>query len=119
MWVREFVDWFLGFGAFFFVSLLGLTSPFSRLLAVYSLSPAARGESNRATQLLAYQSLGVLYGGDGGEGGTFTLYSLICRHVRAGFLPGGGTRDELMEEEKATGRHGERPVSRDRAVLEK
>lgn len=132
-----------------------------------------RGESWRATLLLAYQSLGVVYGDvatsplyvyksafagndiqhsegneeiygvlsfvfwtltlitlvkyvlivlradDGGEGGTFALYSLICRHVRAGLLPGGGTRDELMEEEKATGRRGERPVSRARAVLEK
>ncbi|KAG2653723.1 hypothetical protein PVAP13_1NG404300 [Panicum virgatum] len=132
-----------------------------------------RGESWRATLLLAYQSLGVVYGDvatsplyvyksafagndiqhsagneeiygvlsfvfwtltlitlvkyvlivlradDGGEGGTFALYSLICRHVRAGLLPGGGTRDELMEEEKVTGRHGERPVSRVRAVLEK
>ncbi|NP_001130766.1 Potassium transporter 25 [Zea mays] len=132
-----------------------------------------RGESLRATLLLAYQSLGVVYGDvatsplyvyksafagndiqhsegneeiygvlsfvfwtltlitlikyvlivlradDGGEGGTFALYSLICRHVRAGLLPGGGTRDELMEEEKVTGRRGERPVSRVRAVLEK
>ncbi|XP_062222114.1 potassium transporter 25 [Phragmites australis] len=130
-------------------------------------------ESWRATLLLAYQSLGVVYGDvatsplyvyksafagndiqhsagneeiygvlsfvfwtltlitlfkyvlivlradDGGEGGTFALYSLICRHVRAGLLPGGGTRDELMEEEKATGRRGERPVPRVRAVLEK
>ncbi|KAG2661277.1 potassium transporter 25-like isoform X1 [Panicum virgatum] len=132
-----------------------------------------RGESWRATLLLAYQSLGVVYGDvatsplyvyksafagddiqhsagneeiygvlsfvfwtltlitlvkyvlivlradDGGEGGTFALYSLICRHVRAGLLPGGGTRDELMEEDKVTGRRGERPVSRVRAVLEK
>jgi KUP system potassium uptake protein len=132
-----------------------------------------RGESWRATLLLAYQSLGVVYGDvatsplyvyksafsgddikhsagneeiygvlsfvfwtltlitllkyvlivlradDGGEGGTFALYSLICRHVRAGLLPGGGTRDELMEEEKATGRRGERPVSRVRVVLER
>ncbi|KAL6911425.1 hypothetical protein ACP4OV_000230 [Aristida adscensionis] len=132
-----------------------------------------RGESWRGTLLLAYQSLGVVYGDvatsplyvyksafagddikhsagneeiygvlsfvfwtltlitlvkyvlivlradDGGEGGTFALYSLICRHVRAGLLPGGGTRDELMEEDKATGRRGERPVSRVRAVLER
>ncbi|XP_062220195.1 potassium transporter 25-like [Phragmites australis] len=132
-----------------------------------------RRESWRATLLLAYQSLGVVYGDvatsplyvyksafagndiqhsagneeiygvlsfvfwtltlitlvkyvlivlradDGGEGGTFALYSLICRHVRAGLLPGSGTRDELMEEEKSTGRRGERPVSRVRAVLEK
>jgi hypothetical protein len=94
----------------------GLLLHFPDYLPRTSLSPAAAGESSRATQLLAYQSLGVLYGG---EGGTFALYSLICRHVRAGLLPGGGTRDELMEEEKTTGRHGERPVSRDRAVLEK
>ena len=61
----------------------------------------------------------VLRADDGGEGGTFALYSLICRHVRAGLLPSGGTRDELMEEDKVTGRRGERPVSRVRAVLEK
>jgi hypothetical protein len=61
----------------------------------------------------------VLRADDGGEGGTFALYSLICRHVRAGLLPGGGTWDELLEEDKSTGRRGERPVSRVRAVLEK
>ncbi|CAL5019386.1 unnamed protein product [Urochloa decumbens] len=142
-------------------------------LDCFALLQRWRGESWRATLLLAYQSLGVVYGDvatsplyvyksafagddiqhsagneeiygvlsfvfwtltlitllkyvlivlradDGGEGGTFALYSLICRHVRAGLLPGGGTRDELMEEDKAMGRHGERPVSRVRAVLEK
>ncbi|PWZ21049.1 Potassium transporter 25 [Zea mays] len=132
-----------------------------------------RGESLRATLLLAYQSLGVVYGDvatsplyvyksafagndiqhsegneeiygvlsfvfwtltlitlikyvlivlradDGGEGGTFALYSLICRHVRAGLLPGGGTRDELMEEEKVTGRRVFSAVSGLELSLEK
>jgi KUP system potassium uptake protein len=32
----------------------------------------------------------VLRADDHGEGGTFALYSLICRRVRAGLLPGGG-----------------------------
>ncbi|KAL6838621.1 hypothetical protein ACP4OV_031578 [Aristida adscensionis] len=36
----------------------------------------------------------VLRADDDGEGGTFALYSLICRRFRPGVLPGG---DELME----------------------
>ncbi|VAI60483.1 unnamed protein product [Triticum turgidum subsp. durum] len=131
-----------------------------------------RGESWGAVLLLAYQSLGVVYGdvatsplyvfksafagddithtagneeiygvlsfvfwtltlisllkyvlivlraNDGGEGGTFALYSLICRHVRAGLLPGGGTSDDLMSDDKdAAARRG--AVSRARTVLER
>jgi len=164
------VAWVLRFGAVSSVGGWGLLLHFPDCL-LHLLQ--RRGESWRATLLLAYQSLGVVYGDvatsplyvyksafagndiqhsegneeiygvlsfvfwtltlitlvkyvlivlradDGGEGGTFALYSLICRHVRAGLLPGGGTRDELMEEEKVTGRRGERPVSRVRAVLEK
>ncbi|XBI48299.1 hypothetical protein VPH35_112072 [Triticum aestivum] len=135
-------------------------------------APRKRGESWGAVLLLAYQSLGVVYGdvatsplyvfksafagddithtagneeiygvlsfvfwtltlisllkyvlivlraNDGGEGGTFALYSLICRHVRAGLLPGGGTSDDLMSDDKdAAARRG--AVSRARTVLER
>ncbi|KAF7085701.1 hypothetical protein CFC21_089100 [Triticum aestivum] len=60
----------------------------------------------------------VLRANDGGEGGTFALYSLICRHVRAGLLPGGGTSDDLMSDDKdAAARRG--AVSRARTVLER
>ncbi|XP_062228660.1 potassium transporter 24-like [Phragmites australis] len=59
----------------------------------------------------------VLRADDDGEGGTFALYSLICRRVRAGLLPGGGggDDDELMEQ-----RDGAVPVpaSSVRAALE-
>ncbi|XP_020161593.1 potassium transporter 25 isoform X1 [Aegilops tauschii subsp. strangulata] len=135
-------------------------------------APRKRGESWGAVLLLAYQSLGVVYGdvatsplyvfksafagddithtagneeiygvlsfvfwtltlisllkyvlivlraNDGGEGGTFALYSLICRHVRAGLLPGGGNSEDLMADDKdAAGRRGDR--SRARTVLER
>ncbi|KAF7090835.1 hypothetical protein CFC21_093528 [Triticum aestivum] len=60
----------------------------------------------------------VLRANDGGEGGTFALYSLICRHVRAGLLPGGGNSEDLMADDKdAAGRRGDR--SRARTVLER
>ncbi|CAM0944382.1 unnamed protein product [Alopecurus aequalis] len=134
-----------------------------------------RGESWGAVLLLAYQSLGVVYGdvatsplyvfksafagddithsagneeiygvlsfvfwtltlisllkyvlivlraNDGGEGGTFALYSLICRHVRAGLLPGGGTSEDLMAEQDkaAAGRRGDLAASRARTLLER
>jgi len=63
----------------------------------------------------------VLRANDGGEGGTFALYSLICRHVRAGLLPGGGTSDDLMAEDKAAAAasRGEGAVSRTRTLLER
>ncbi|KAF7090834.1 hypothetical protein CFC21_093528 [Triticum aestivum] len=135
-------------------------------------APRKQGESWGAVLLLAYQSLGVVYGdvatsplyvfksafagddithtagneeiygvlsfvfwtltlisllkyvlivlraNDGGEGGTFALYSLICRHVRAGLLPGGGNSEDLMADDKdAAGRRGDR--SRARTVLER
>jgi len=38
----------------------------------------------------------VLRADDDGEGGTFALYSLICRRVGAGLLPGAG--DDLKEQ---------------------
>lgn len=36
----------------------------------------------------------VLRADDNGEGGTFALYSLLCRHARVGFLPNGQQADE-------------------------
>lgn len=38
----------------------------------------------------------VLLADDNGEGGTFALYSLICRHARIGFLPNGQIIDEEL-----------------------
>ncbi|XP_073011164.1 potassium transporter 25-like [Typha latifolia] len=38
----------------------------------------------------------VLRADDNGEGGTFALYSLICRHVRIGLLPSGQLIDEEL-----------------------
>ncbi|KAK1619595.1 hypothetical protein QYE76_025112 [Lolium multiflorum] len=57
----------------------------------------------------------VLRASDGGEGGTFALYSLICRHVRAGLLPGGGTSEDLAAEDN----RGDGAVSRARTLLER
>ncbi|XP_047082471.1 potassium transporter 25 [Lolium rigidum] len=57
----------------------------------------------------------VLRANDGGEGGTFALYSLICRHVRAGLLPGGGTSEDLAAEHN----RGDGAVSRARTLLER
>lgn len=38
----------------------------------------------------------VLRADDNGEGGTFALYSLLCRHSGIGFLPGGQLADEEL-----------------------
>ncbi|KAF3792045.1 Potassium transporter 8 [Nymphaea thermarum] len=38
----------------------------------------------------------VLRADDNGEGGTFALYSLLCRHARVGFLPNGQLADEAL-----------------------
>ncbi|KAK1269658.1 Potassium transporter 6 [Acorus gramineus] len=38
----------------------------------------------------------VLRADDNGEGGTFALYSLLCRHARVGFLPNGQVADEEL-----------------------
>ncbi|XP_008806330.2 potassium transporter 10-like [Phoenix dactylifera] len=38
----------------------------------------------------------VLRADDNGEGGTFALYSLLCRHARVGFLPNGQLADEEL-----------------------
>ncbi|KAL7100740.1 hypothetical protein ACP275_08G013800 [Erythranthe tilingii] len=40
----------------------------------------------------------VLRAGDNGEGGTFALYTLLCRHARVGTLPNGQLADEDLYE---------------------
>ncbi|KAK4409917.1 Potassium transporter 8 [Sesamum angolense] len=68
-------------------------------------------ESWRTVLALAYQSLGVVYGDlstspladDNGEGGTFALYSLLCRHARISTLPNGQLADEDLYEYKKEG----------------
>ncbi|GLU03071.1 hypothetical protein SLE2022_202890 [Rubroshorea leprosula] len=80
----------------------------------------AKKESWRTVLTLAYQSLGVVYGDlsisplyvykntfnnvlkadDNGEGGTFALYSLLCRHARVNSLPNCQLADEDLTEYK-------------------
>ncbi|KAI3824013.1 hypothetical protein L1987_05460 [Smallanthus sonchifolius] len=58
-------------------------------------------ESWRTVMTLAYQSLGVVYvlrADDNGEGGTFALYTLLCRHARVSTLPNGQLADEELYE---------------------
>ncbi|MCD9559629.1 peroxysomal 3-ketoacyl-CoA thiolase A (THIL) [Datura stramonium] len=52
---------------------------------------------------LAYQSLGVVYGdphlplaNDNGQGGTFALYSLLCRHAKIKTIPNQHRTDEEL-----------------------
>lgn len=40
----------------------------------------------------------VLKADDNGEGGTFALYSLLCRHARVNSLPNGQVADEELSE---------------------
>ncbi|XP_074562753.1 potassium transporter 6-like [Curcuma longa] len=64
----------------------------------------------------------VLRADDDGEGGTFALYSLLCRHARVGFLPNGQRADEEISAYKKTddaGAGGEAPPSGLRAALER
>ena len=42
----------------------------------------------------------VLKADDNGEGGTFALYSLLCRHARVGWLPNVQAADEELAEYK-------------------
>ncbi|KAK8956412.1 Potassium transporter 8 [Platanthera guangdongensis] len=44
----------------------------------------------------------VLKANDNGEGGTFALYSLLCRHARIGFLPNVQLADEDLSAYKKT-----------------
>ena len=45
----------------------------------------------------------VLRADDNGEGGTFALYSLLCRRARLGFLPGHVADDELSSYKMSDG----------------
>ncbi|CAI8598735.1 unnamed protein product [Vicia faba] len=62
----------------------------------------------KTIMLLAYQSLGVVYGDlsispladDNGEGGTFALYSLICRHAKVSLIPNRQHADEALSSYK-------------------
>ncbi|CAI9277070.1 unnamed protein product [Lactuca saligna] len=78
-------------------------------------SDPIKKESWRTVMTLAYQSLGVVYGDlstsplyvykilradDNGEGGTFALYTLLCRHARVSTLPNGQLADEELYEYK-------------------
>ncbi|KAH7660139.1 KUP system potassium uptake protein [Dioscorea alata] len=47
----------------------------------------------------------VLRADDNGEGGTFALYSLLCRHARVGFLPNCQLADEELSAYKKTDGH--------------
>ncbi|RRT59244.1 hypothetical protein B296_00023004 [Ensete ventricosum] len=67
----------------------------------------------------------VLRADDDGEGGTFALYSLLCRHARVGFLPNGQLADEEISAYKKTDRGAGSPsggvgaASRVRVMLER
>ncbi|XP_074564450.1 potassium transporter 6-like isoform X2 [Curcuma longa] len=54
----------------------------------------------------------VLRADDNGEGGTFALYSLLCRHARVGFLPNGQLADEELSTYKKTDGGDAAPPSR-------
>ncbi|KAK6922158.1 Potassium transporter [Dillenia turbinata] len=45
----------------------------------------------------------VLRADDNGEGGTFALYSLLCRHARVSSLPNGQSADEELSDYKKDG----------------
>ncbi|XP_058112284.1 potassium transporter 6-like isoform X2 [Magnolia sinica] len=51
----------------------------------------------------------VLRADDNGEGGTFALYSLLCRHARVGFLPNCQVADEELSAYKKDGGSNLRP----------
>ncbi|KAL5987589.1 Potassium transporter 6 [Asimina triloba] len=65
----------------------------------------------------------VLRADDNGEGGTFALYSLLCRHARVGFLPNTQVADEELSAYKKDSASNLRPDTgigaRVRASLEK
>ncbi|MED6109188.1 hypothetical protein PIB30_031186 [Stylosanthes scabra] len=51
--------------------------------------------------LLKYASI-VLKADDGGEGGTFALYSLLCRNAKVGLLPSDRSANQIMQCEGGT-----------------
>ncbi|KAM7274840.1 hypothetical protein ACFE04_016706 [Oxalis oulophora] len=61
----------------------------------------------------------VLRAHDNGEGGTFALYSLICRHVNVSLLPNRQAVDETLSNYKLESRPDKKNVSRVKMYLEK
>ncbi|KAF3779890.1 Potassium transporter 6, partial [Nymphaea thermarum] len=61
----------------------------------------------------------VLRADDNGEGGTFALYSLLCRHAKVGFLPNGQIADEALSTYKKDMPYDSKIGSRVRLLLEK
>ncbi|XP_042502114.1 potassium transporter 8-like [Macadamia integrifolia] len=63
----------------------------------------------------------VLRADDNGEGGTFALYSLLCRHARVSFLPNSQVADEELSDYKKDGivQQGRGIGSRLKSTLEK
>lgn len=53
----------------------------------------------------------VLRADDNGEGGTFALYSLLCRHARVGFLPNVQLADEDISAYKKSDGGVDRPAA--------
>ncbi|KAI3927148.1 hypothetical protein MKX01_029916 [Papaver californicum] len=61
----------------------------------------------------------VLRADDNGEGGTFALYSLICRHAKVSLLPNRQVADEALSTYKLEGPSETDNVSRVKGLLEK
>ncbi|KAF5795061.1 putative potassium transporter [Helianthus annuus] len=61
----------------------------------------------------------VLRADDNGEGGTFALYSLICRHAKVSLLPNKQTADESLSTYKLTQPPKGENVSKLKTLLEK
>lgn len=66
--------------------------------------------------LLKYAFI-VLRADDDGEGGTFSLYSLLCRHVKVGVLPCNKNSGKIMHREEESPK--EKPESKARKAIEK
>ncbi|GLJ28770.1 hypothetical protein SUGI_0567290 [Cryptomeria japonica] len=61
----------------------------------------------------------VLRADDNGEGGTFALYSLLCRHAKISLLPNGQVADEELSNYKLEDPPETKAGSRVKGVLEK
>ncbi|KAF5207110.1 Potassium transporter [Thalictrum thalictroides] len=61
----------------------------------------------------------VLRAHDNGEGGTFALYSLICRHVKVSLLPNSQVADEALSTYKVESPMETKNSSRLKTLLEK
>ncbi|KAL1833641.1 hypothetical protein ACET3Z_003292 [Daucus carota] len=65
--------------------------------------------------LLKYAVI-VLRADDNGEGGTFSLYSLLCRHAKVGLLPSDESSDEIMHYETGSTSPGKKNSRARRAI---